>query len=270
MATDTLPLVRHTLQRSRVGLAGWSAGVVAASLLYLPIYPSMGASGQLESMISSLPPELVSTLGFDLITTGAGYAQATLLGLIGFVLLTIAAVGWGAAAIGGEEESGALELTLAHGVTRAQVALEAALALGLRLAVVCAVLLVAILALDDPAELGIPAGHAVAGTLALYLLTLLSGLAAVTAGALTGSRTASVAAGAAVAVLGYAFNALGNQAEAARWMKNLSPYDWAFSPAPLTNGLGNGAGGGMALLLGLCGVLVLAGVVGLSRRDIGR
>ncbi|WP_104181167.1 ABC transporter permease subunit [Arthrobacter sp. B0490] len=266
---STLPLVRHAVQRSRVGLVGWSAGVVAASLLYLPIYPSMGASGQLQSVVSSLPAELVSTLGFDSITTGAGYAQATLLGLIGFVLLTIAAVGWGAAAIGGEEESGALELTLAHGVTRPQVALEAALALGLRLAVVCGVLLGALLALDGPSELGIPAAHAVVGTFALYLLSLLSGLASLTAGALTGSRTASIAAGAAVAVLGYAFNALGNQAEAASWVKDLSPYDWAFSPAPLANGLGNGAAGGMAVILGLCGILVVAAVVGLSRRDIG-
>ncbi|MHA7218757.1 ABC transporter permease subunit [Arthrobacter sp. MDT1-48-3] len=270
MSASTLPLVRHTLRRSRLGMAGWSAGLVAASLLYLPIYPSMGASGQLDSVVSSLPPELVSTLGFDSISTGAGYTQATLLGLIGFVLLTIAAVGWGAAAIGGEEESGALELTLAHGVTRLQVALEAVLSLALRIAVVCAVLLAAVLALNAPSELGLAVGKAVAGVLALYLLSLLSGSAAITAGAVTGSRTASVAAGAAVALLGYAFNALGNQAEALQWLKGLSPYDWVFGPAPLLHGFSTGAGAGMAAVLALCGILVLVAVVGLSRRDVGR
>lgn len=266
-ADSTLPLVRHALRRSRVAVVGWSLGLVAASLLYLPIYPSMGASGELDAVVSSLPRELVSTLGFDSISTGAGYAQATLFGLLGFVLLTIAAVGWGAAAIGGEEENGALELTLAHGVTRVQVALEAALALAVRLAVVCTVLLVAILALNGPSELGLATGHVVAGTLALFLLSLLSGLAAVTAGALTGTRTASIAAGSAVAVLGYALNALGNQAEATRWLKGVSPYDWAFGPAPLANGFTNG--GGLMAILGVCGALVLVSVVGLSRRDIG-
>ncbi|MHA7279505.1 ABC transporter permease subunit [Arthrobacter sp. MDT2-2] len=268
MAGSALPVVRHTVRRSRAGMAGWSVGLIAASFLYLPIYPSMGATGDLEAVISSMPSELVKTLGFASISTGAGYAQATVLGLIGFVLLTIAAVGWGAAAIGGEEESGALELTLAHGVTRPQVALEAALALALRLAVVCGVLLVTVLVLNGPSQLGLTPGHVLAGTVALYLLSLLSGLAAVAAGAGTGSRTASVAAGACIAVVGYAFNALGNQAEATRWLRHFSPYTWAFGPAPLANGFGNGAWGGMAVILGLCGALVLAAVVGLSRRDI--
>ncbi|SDN65407.1 ABC-type multidrug transport system, ATPase component [Cryobacterium flavum] len=53
----------------------------------------------------------------DLAATGAGYTQATLFGLIGFLLLSIAATSWGAGALGGDEESGRLELTLAHGVT---------------------------------------------------------------------------------------------------------------------------------------------------------
>ncbi|OUM42096.1 ABC transporter permease [Arthrobacter agilis] len=249
-------------------MAGWSVGLIAASLLYLPIYPSMGATGDLEAVVSSLPSELVTTLGFASISTGAGYAQATLFGLLGFVLLTIAAVGWGAAAIGGEEESGALELTLAHGVTRLQVALEAALALALRLAAVCGMLLVTVLVLNGPSQLGLTPSHVAAGTVALYLLSLLSGLAAVAAGAGTGSRTGSVAAGAGIAVLGYAFNALGHQAEATRWLRHFSPYTWAFDPAPLANGFGNGAWGGMAVILGLCGVLVLVAAVGLSRRDI--
>lgn len=270
MAARTLPLVRHALQRSRIGVAGWSIGLVAASLLYLPIYPSMGATGQLDDVVSALPPELVSTLGFTSITTGAGYAQATLFGLLGFVLLSIASVGWGAAAIGGEEESGALELTLAHAVTRRQVALEAALALGLRLAAVCGVLLVAILALNGPSELELTPGHVVAGVLALYVLSLLSGFAAIAAGALTGSRTASVGTGAGIAVLGYALNAVGNQTEATGWLKNFSPYNWAFGPAPLANGFADGAGAGMAVIFGVCGVLVVVAVVGLSRRDIGR
>jgi ABC-2 type transport system permease protein len=46
--------------------------------------------------------------------------------------MTIASAGWGAAAVGGDEESGQLELTVAHGVTRIQVVLERALSLFLR------------------------------------------------------------------------------------------------------------------------------------------
>lgn len=270
MTTDALPLVRHTLRRTRTGVIGWSLGLVASALLYLPLYPSMGASGELDAVVTSLPPDLVSALNLGAISTGAGYAQATLFGLLGFVLLTLAAVGWGAAAIGGEEESGALELTLAHGVTRVQVALEAALALAVRLLVCCAVLSVTVLALAGPSELGLSPGGVLAGTCALYLLSLLAGLAAVTVGALTGSRTASIAGGAAVAVLGYVLNALGNQAEATGWMRGISPYHWVFGADPLATGPSPEVLGDLAVTLGGCGVLVLVAAVGLSRRDIGR
>src|SRR3546814_2524257 len=55
-------------------------------------------------------------------------SDLTFFGLIGFLLLTIAAISWGSAAIAGAEESGKLELNLAHGVSRTQYALESALA----------------------------------------------------------------------------------------------------------------------------------------------
>ena len=115
-----LPLFRRNLADSWRGLAGWTVGLLAALLLYLPLYPSLGGSGQMQEMIDSLPPELVQTLGYDQIGTGPGYAQATFFGLIGFILVTIAAVGWGTGAIANDEEIGQLELTLAHGVTRGQ------------------------------------------------------------------------------------------------------------------------------------------------------
>jgi ABC-2 type transport system permease protein len=48
----------------------------------------------------SLPPELVRTIGYENITTGAGYAQATFFGLTGFFLITIASITWGGAFTG--------------------------------------------------------------------------------------------------------------------------------------------------------------------------
>ena len=119
-----LPLFRRSLADGWRGLLGYSAGIAAVLAVYLPIYPSFGGNGQLEEMIGSLPPELVNTLGYEQIATGSGYVQATFFGLIGFVLITIAGVGWGNGAIANDEENGQLELTLAHGVTRGQLYAE--------------------------------------------------------------------------------------------------------------------------------------------------
>ena len=48
-----LPLFRRNLADSWRGLAGWTVGLLAALLLYLPLYPSLGGS---EAIISSNCP----------------------------------------------------------------------------------------------------------------------------------------------------------------------------------------------------------------------
>ena len=127
-----LPVFRGWLAEGWRGLIGWAIGLTAVALVYLPLFPTM-QSPELSGLIETLPPELVRTLGYENITSGAGYAQATFFGLIGFVLMTIAGIGWGASFIAGAEESGRLELTLAHGVGRLQYALESAAALVVKL-----------------------------------------------------------------------------------------------------------------------------------------
>lgn len=258
------PVLRRWLGDGRRALLGWSLAVAGVAGLYLPLFPSM-QTPELASVIDSLPPELVRTLGYGDITSGAGYAQATFFGLIGFVLVTIAGVSWGAAFIGGAEESGRLELTLAHGVGRVQYALESAGALVLRLTALGAVGLVVVLALNGPSGLGLGAGHVLAATVAWVSLGILSASAALAVGAASGRRSWGVGAGAGVAVLGYVLQALANNSaelDALRWF---SPYDWAFGNAPLANGFD---GGGLALLWGTSAVLIAVATGSLARRDV--
>lgn len=260
-----LPVFRRALADSWRSLLGWTVGISAALFLYLPLFPSIGGNGQMEQMIASLPPELVKTLGYEQIGTGAGYAQGTFFGLIGFLLLTIAATSWGSAAIAGAEESGRLELTLAHGVSRVQYALESALAIVVRLLWLGAFATVIVIALDEPSELGIEPANVVAASAALIGLTLLSAAFALAVGALTGRRTFATAAGAAVAVLGYVFNAIANQVEDAEALRTVSPYAWAYQNTPLVDGAD---WGGLGLLWGLAALLVAVSALALRRRDI--
>ncbi len=260
-----LPLLRRSLADGARPLVGWSLGIAAALTLYLPLFPSMGGNGQMEEMIADLPPELVKTLGYDTISTGAGYTQGTYFGLIGFLLLTIAATAWGAAAIGGAEESGRLELVLAHGVSRTRYALEQAAAVLLRLLVLGAVGAVLVLAYNRPSELGLQASDVVAASAALVALTGLSATAALAVGALTGRRIAATAAGAAVAVVGYVLNAVANQSPDRDELHVLSPYHWAYGGSPLLDGLDPG-GIGLLLLANTLGVTVA--VLALRRRDV--
>jgi ABC-2 type transport system permease protein len=97
-------------------------------------------------------------------------------------------------------------------------------------------------------------------------LTLLTGTAALCAGAVSGRRTYGLAAGAAVGVLGYVFNAVGRQSPDLEWLLGLSPYHWAYGNAPVANGADWAAVG---WLWGISAALVALAAFAVSRRDVG-
>lgn len=261
-----LPLFTKALTDSWRSTLAWAVGLAAACMLYLPLYPSIGGSAQMQDLINALPAEMTKALNYDQIASGPGYTQATLFGLIGFLLMSMASIGWGAAAVGGDEESGLLELTLAHSVTRVQVVLERALAILVRIVFLSILVFLMVLGLNGPAHLGIDVGHLAGAVLLFAALALLSGTAALCAGAMTGRKIYAVAAGAAVAVLGYVFNAVGRQSPDVEWLLNLSPYHWAYGNSPVANGADWGA---IAGLFAISAALIALGAVALRHRDVG-
>lgn len=266
MTTSTaLPLFRRSLGDSWRSLIGWSLGLLAALLLYLPLFPSIGGSEQMQTLIDSLPSQLVDALGYGAISTGPGYTQSTFYGLMGFLLLSIAAVSWGTAAIAGEEESGSLELTLAHGVTRTQVVLERSAAVAVRLLWLSAFSAAVIALLNSPSQLDISTGNLIACAAAMLGLALVGSTAAIAVGALTGRRIYATAAGAGILVVSYALNAVANQSSDLSALRDFSAYGWAYGHSPLINGVD---AGGLWLLYGLSAVFVGVGVVALRTRDI--
>ncbi|MGP4031679.1 ABC transporter permease subunit [Pseudarthrobacter sp. 1C304] len=261
-----LPLFRRAFLDSWRSTLGWAAGLTAAIFLYLPLYPSIGGSPEMQEVMKAFPPEMIKALNYDQITSGPGYTQATMFGLIGFLLMTIASVAWGAAAVGGDEESGQLELTLAHGVTRTQVVLERALAILVRVLLLAGLVFVLILLLNDSAELNIRPEHLLGTSVLFAGLTMLSGTTALCAGTVTGRKTFGLAAGAAVGVLGYVFNAVGRQSRDVEWLLDFSPYNWAYGNNPIANGADWAAA---AWLWGLSAGLVALSALALRRRDVG-
>lgn len=265
-ASRHLPLFRRAFFDPWRSTLGWAAGLTAAIAIYLPIYPSIGGSAQMQQMIDALPAEMTKALNYDQIATGPGYTQATVYGLIGFLLMSIASIAWGAAAVAGDEESGQLELTLAHGVTRVQVVLQRSLALLLRVVLLAALTYVLILALNDSAQLKIHPPNLFGASVLFAGLALLSGTAALFAGAVSGRKSVGLAAGTAVAVVGYVFNAVGRQSPDVEWLLNLSPYHWAYGNSPVTNGADWGAAG---WIWGISLALVLLSAVAVQKRDVG-
>ena len=262
--TTGVPVFRRLVFDGWRGMIGWIIGIAATISLYLPLYPSM-ASAEMTQLLDNLPTELVDVLGYENITSGTGYTHATFFGLIGYVLLVIAATAWGASFIAGMEESGRLELTLAHAVGRVQYAVESITALMTKILALAVITFGLIWALNEPAELELVASNLLAETVAWASLGLVSGTAALAAGALTGRRVWAIGAGAGVAVVGYVLDAVAKSSDTVEWLRTLSPYYWAYGDSPLDNGFD---WGGLGLLWGLSVVFMLVTAWALSRRDI--
>lgn len=261
-----LPLTRRNLADSWRGLLGWTAGVTGAIFLYVPLYSSFsGENAGFDDIIASLPEGLASTLGFEDLSSGAGYVQATYLGLIGFVLFTIAATLWSSAAIAGDEESGSLELTLAHGVSRVQVMAERSLGVILRLVWLATVSALLILALNDSSGIELEPINVIGGCLTLLALGVLAASFGLAVGAITGRRAYASAAAAGISLLGYVLNSLGNQSADVEWLHTLSPYHWAFGNSPLSNGADAGS---LGLLFGISALALAIGGFVFTRRDV--
>lgn len=258
-------LFNRELRESWRGLLGWSLGVAAVVLMYIPLFPSIGGAELMDSYMTMLPAEFSELFGLDRMTDGPGYTQATYFGLTAYLLLAIAAIGWGTAAVASREEDGSLELTLAHGVTRWQVFAEGALALLVRLAVLASVGSLLIWALNGSAQLNLDLGNLAAATLALFLVAALAGLSSLAAGAISGQRSVATAAGAFVAVAAYVLDAVAGIADVP-WLVRISPYNWAFGQDPITTGFN---GSGLLLLAAACALVVALGGWMFNRRDIG-
>ncbi|MGM0385387.1 MAG: ABC transporter permease subunit [Actinomycetota bacterium] len=261
-----LPVFVQDLREGKRSLLGWALGLVTVMLIYLPFFEMMGGSDEIRDLLDMLPPALVETIGYDQMFTGPGYAQATILGLLGFILGTIAAVSSGARAIAGDEETGTLELTLAHRVSRERLVLERSLGILVRLVVLGVVVAVVLLVTSGPFGLDLAPGNVLAAVTAFVLLLLTTAMTALAAGAVVGRRVVALAAGTGLAVAGYVGDAVGGQVESWGWLRDISPFAWAYGTQPISAGWDVG---GLGLLVVLSVVLLGAAVLAFRRRDVG-
>lgn len=113
-------IMRYTLAKLRGQILGWGIGIAALGLILVPFYDVfMEEQGQLLEMLNSYPPEFLAFFGGDAaaMATPEGY-----LSMYGFsmlpVIIGIFALIAGSGLIAGDEESGRLDLILAHPVSR--------------------------------------------------------------------------------------------------------------------------------------------------------
>lgn len=280
MATDTVtrptadtvapgrtgvPITAWVLRQQRRAIAGWALALAAVSAIYVGFWPAMGGA-ELDELVAGLPEELVDGLGYGAIGTPAGYLESTVFSLLAPALLLVFAIGFGARAVGGQEEDGTLELELTMPVARSRVLAERFLALVVQLTVLATVVLVVVTGMVAALDMDVAVGNIAAAALGLFLLALAMGTISLAVGAATGCKAYGLAAGAGLAVTSFMANVLAPLLDGAAWLENVSPFAWYLGGDPLTEGIAVAGFGGL-LAITLVALAIATPLFG--RRDLG-
>jgi ABC-2 type transport system permease protein len=260
-------LFRRGLRDHRRALLAWCGGVVAYIAVIAAIFPSIESSPELEELIESYPEILKSLFGIaegGSLTSGAGYLDVELFSFMLPLLVLVLAIGSGARTFAGEEDAGRLELVLAYPVRWRDAVWAKGLAVGGEVLIVCAVIGLALLALDPIVGLDLSAGRLAAAVAWLAALGLFHGWLALGVGASTSSRALAIGVPAGFAAAGYLVNGLH---ELAGWLdpfRFLSPF-WLVGSAPLQKGA---EAWGLLAVLAAAFLVLVAGSLLVERRDL--
>ncbi|WP_198652829.1 ABC transporter permease subunit [Actinocorallia populi] len=240
----------------------WALATGLLALMYAGFYP------QITADTAASVPEAMSGFGFDDMGSAAGYLQGAVFGLLVPLLVTFYGAATGARMISADEESGYLDLLLAHPISRTRLLLQRFAALATGAVLIAAAVLGAMLAIRAGAELDtISAGGFAAQAVTLALLALVFGALATAIGAATGKGRATVfGAAAGIGVLAYAVNGFAPQIGADR-LRRLTPFHYYIGGEPLKNGLPLAD---VCVLAAVTAVLLGAGTWRFARRDLGR
>jgi ABC-2 type transport system permease protein len=253
------------LLEQRRGIVAWCIGLAAIGALYAGFYPLIRGP-EYEELLKLWPPQLLEALGFADIASAGGYLEASTFGLLGAIVMIVYASWLGSRAIAGDEESDRLDLVLAHPVSRWRVYLERLAAMLMALIAAPLVLLVVLLVIRGPAELGsISPANLAAGTVHLASFGIFFGAVALGIGGVSGRRSAVFAAIAIAGLGGYIANALAALVDGLDWVRRLSPFFYNMGNRPLSHGL---QPVDVAVLLGAAALLLLIGGLRFDRRDI--
>lgn len=258
-------LTRRALVANRISLTGWSIGIVGATAMYASSYGFVDPATY-EDTLDSIPADLRDAFDLNAMSSGAGYLASTVFGLILPILVITMAIGLAARLIAGDEESGQLELTIAHPVARHTLILQRALALLATCAMAAGLVFATLAALNRPIGLDVPLARIAGAATQLGLLAAASAMVTFAIGAATGRRGLAVGIGATAAVLAYAANTILPTVNQLEWISSLSMFRWYDANAALT---GQAPIAGGLILATTIAALTAASVAGFNTRDIG-
>ncbi|GAB90125.1 ABC transporter permease subunit [Gordonia rhizosphera] len=260
----TFDLERLDLRLRRRMLIGTAVGAAAYLFIIVAMYPSFKNDSSINSMIEN-NPSMSAMFGISgSITSPEGWLSANMYANFGPLLALLLTIGYGAAAIAGQDADGELGLIATQPITRRVILGHKVVVLTLVATVVPVASLVVCFA--GPSFQLTPNWGALVGvTVALTLLAFDFGAVALLVGALTGHRGLALGIASGVAAAAYLISSLAPVINAVHTIRWLSPFYWAVGANQLVDGVSAADFAALAIL-GL--VLAALSLVAFERLDI--
>ncbi len=246
-------IARLDLRLRRRSTIGYSVGMALYTLVVVALYPSFKSSTGLDELTRK-NPTIAALFGITgSLTSPAGWLSSQIYANFLPLLVLLLGIGYGAAALAGQDEDGTLGPVLALPMRRDAVVAEKAVALVLQELALVAATAVVVLA-GRGFDLTVPVGNVVAVSATSLLLGVDFGFVAMAVGAATGRRGTAIGVAAALAAASFLLASLAPVVSWIRPARYASLFYWSV--------LGDQIGKGVTLAD--AGVLVAVGVVALA------
>lgn len=258
-------IFRHAFARARGQVLGWGIALALTGAWVMGLYNTVaGQRRQYEEMLSAFSPEMMAFFGgVTEIYTPVGYLTMAFFSYMP-IIIGIYAVLAGSGLLAADEESGTLDLVLAHPISRTRLFLGRLLAMVAALLAIVALTWLGFALLLPGSGLGISLAQLTLPFLSLLAVLLVFGALALALSQLLPSRSAAATASGMVLVASYFLSSLAGIDERLLAAARLLPLHY-YQGAAAVEGMDWGRLGG---LLGAAALLSLAAWWLFQQRDI--
>ncbi len=219
-------IIRWTLWQRRWSIFWWSTGITALVFFTMVFYPTIRDQAAELNKSLSLGSGTEALFGGTDFFSPLGYLNSQLIYFSLPMLLAILAIGLGTSLIGREESSGSIESLLSRPISRGRLLVSKALAGTLIVFIVTLISSLATLAMCKVVDLGLPYGNIAAACFACFMLVLSFGALAFMITSTGRGRAAALGITVVYAFGGYLVGSLTSSVE---WLKHpalLFPYHY--------------------------------------------
>jgi ABC-2 type transport system permease protein len=229
-------ITRLDLSARRRSLTGYTLGLAAYALVVVALYPAFKSSSSLDKLIHADPTAAALFGVTGSISSSGGWLDGNLYANFFPLILLLLTIGYGAAALAGQDEDGTLCLLTVLPVRRTAIVTQKIAAMAAQAAVLAAVTGACVI-IGQSFQLSVTAGNVAATSLAGFLMATDFGIVTMAVGALTGRRGAALGAGSALAAAPYLLSSL---APVVSWLspaRYASLLYWSVGNSEITHGV---------------------------------